>query len=511
MTKIEVLLKRFDDAMSIAQWWRPTLDTAYKYTMPNRNSFNYYYPGKQNDIGVYDITAVLAARSFASKMHSTLTPPFIKWADLSAGSDISDNDKQDVNEALQAITDVLFKHLHSSNFDMAANENYMDLAVGTAVLKIDEGTDDNPLIFTSVPISEMSFEEDMFGTLDNCYREFKVKLYQIKELWPKASLPHSITALIDDDKNKEITLKECTIVSDSEKEEKKYTYTVIETITNTIIYEHVEPSSCWVPFRWSKLAGDTFGRGPAIEMLKTVKTLNEVVEYELRAAALAIAPPFISYNNSEINTRTFRVTPHALIQLNTMPGMGKPLEQLMTNPNVQFGQLLVGDFRQQINKAFYTDPLGPIDSPAKTATEITIRQQQLLEEIGPAFGRLQTEFLSRVIARCIYILSKKGLIPAMRVDGKLITVKYRSPLARSQAQADVLSFQQMHQTLAGILGPELSLLSIKSDELPRWLAERLGVDLELVRSPFELQQMQQQVMQLAQQQQIQQLPTQQAA
>ena len=498
--------------MTVSALWRPKLDTAYRYIMPNRNSFYYNsYPGRQQDVDVYDTTAVMAARSFASKLHSTLTPPFIKWCDLTAGPEIAESDREQVDKMLQQITDVLFKYLYASNFDLAVNECYMDLAIGTAVLKIDEGTDEQPFVFTAVPVNEMAFEEDAYGVLDNCYREFCVKGYEIKTLWPKAKLPQTLALEIERDDTKEIRLKESTTVSDVDRSTKEYTYTVIETVTNTVIYEHKETSSCWTPFRWSKLAGDVFGRGPGIESLKTVKTLNEMIKYELQGAAISIAPPFLSYNNSEINSKNFRIRPNTLIQVNAIPGMGKPLEQLITNPNIQYAQLLAVDMRQQINKAFYTDPLGPIDSPAKTATEITIRQQQLMEEIGPAFGRLQAEFLSRVIERCIYILSRKGLIPSMRVDGKLITVQYRSPLARSQAQAEVMNFQQMRDVLAATVGPELTLMAIKTDELPLWLAERFGVNMELVRSPFELQMLQQQIQQLAMQQQIQQLPTQQAA
>jgi hypothetical protein len=508
--KVKNLMRRFDSAASIAQLWRPHLDTAYKYIMPNRNSFYYSTPAQQKDTEVYDTTAVMAARSFASKLHATLTPPFIQWADLTAGSEIRESEREEANLLLQEITKVLFKFIHASNFDLAINENYMDLTIGTATLKIDEGTDDNPFIFTATPVSEMAFEEDAYGVLDNCYREFTIKGYEITQLWPDARLPHDLADAIAKDDTKEVKLREMTVVKYIG-DYKEYNYYVIEPEKGSIIYENTEPSSCWIPFRWSKLSGDTFGRGPGIEVLKTIKTLNKVVEFELKGAALAIAPPFISNNNSELNVNNFSIRPNALIQVNTpMPGI-KALEQLMVNPNIQFGQLLAGDFRQQINKAFYTDPLGPIDAPAKTATEILQRQQQLMEEIGPAFGRLQTEFLRRVIDRCIYILSKKGLIPSMRVDGNLITIQYRSPLARSQAQSEVINFQQMYQVLAGIVGPELALLGINADELPEWLSERFGVDLNLIKSAMDLQMLQQQIMQLAQQQQVQQLPTPQAA
>jgi hypothetical protein len=500
--KVDKLLKRFEVAKVPALMWRSKLLDAYRYIMPNRDSFTMPSPGQQLDALVYDGTAILAARQLASKLHSTLTPPFIKWADLVSGSEIAEDEKKAVDEALQEITNIFFKYLQASNFDQAVNEGYMDLTIGTALLKFDEGTDDRPFNFTAIPINQAAFEEDCNGVLDNVYREFNVNLRDINDLWPEAKISSSLLHLLTQDENKKVMIKEMSTVKNLYFDTKEYTYTVIETVDNTIIYELKSQSTCWIPFRWSKLAGDTFGRGPGIEMLSVIKRLNKVVEYELTGAALSIAPPFVSYNNSEWNSNTFRVRPNELIQLNAMGAMAagmRPLEPLMTNPNVQIAQYITEKLESQIKKAFYSDPLGPIDSPAKTATEITIRQQNLMEEIGPAFGRLQSEFLVRIIERGIYILSRKGLIPALKIDGKVISIKYRSPLARSQAQADVLGFSQFYESLASIVGPEMALIGINPEQLPLWLGERFGIDMKLIKSPFDIQLIQQQMQQVAMQ------------
>jgi hypothetical protein len=112
-----------------------------------------------------------------------------------------------------------------------------------------------------------------------------------------------------------------------------------------------------------------------------------------------------------------------------------------------------------------------------------IRQQQFMEEIGPAFGRLSVELLPKIINRVIFILQRKGFLPeTLRIDNKNITIRYQSPLVRSAAIQKIQNLQNYVSILQPILGPQLTVASLNIEAMPQWLSDKLDVDETLVKS-----------------------------
>src|SRR5690349_18629576 len=134
ISKLERYKTRYKRAYSIAQQWTSLLEACQHYCVPHRDIFYYSNStqGQQKNGKVYDTTAVAATRTFVSKVQGALTPPQQTWAHLEAGSDIPEDQKDEANKILQAMNDKIFDYLRHSNFDLAINECYMDLAVGTA-------------------------------------------------------------------------------------------------------------------------------------------------------------------------------------------------------------------------------------------------------------------------------------------------------------------------------------------------------------------------------------------
>lgn len=77
--------------------------------------------------------------------------------------------------------------------------------------------------------------------------------------------------------------------------------------------------------------------------------------------------------------------------------------------------------------------------PFQDATEAWfwfIQAQEARNE-GARYGRLQTELLTPLIQRVFAILKRRGEIPDIELDGRTVVLDYRSPLAKSQSQADI--------------------------------------------------------------------------
>ncbi len=85
-----------------------------------------------------------------------------------------------------------------------------------------------------------------------------------------------------------------------------------------------------------------------------------------------------------------------------------------------------------------------------TATEINVRMEILRQITGPVFGRLQAEFLQRVVARSFGLLLRNGRLPPMPdeiQDLDSLSIRYVSPLARSQRQSEVIAIETYEQSL----------------------------------------------------------------
>jgi len=142
-----------------------------------------------------------------------------------------------------------------------------------------------------------------------------------------------------------------------------------------------------------------------------------------------------------------------------------------------------------------------MDSPTKTATEMSMRGQELVMSAGSAFSRLQTEFVEKVIRRVVHILSSEGKIDPVQVDGRLVTIKHTSPLAKAQDQEDLLSMQQFME-MGAAFGPEMFGLGAKLEDIVAWTGQKLGIEQKLLRTDAERAVMQEQAadMMTAQQQ-----------
>ena len=82
--------------------------------------------------------------------------------------------------------------------------------------------------------------------------------------------------------------------------------------------------------------------------------------------------------------------------------------------------------------------------------------------------------------RALAILRRRGEIPDLAVDGRLIELQYRSPLAQAQANRDVQATLLWLQAAAG-LGP-VALGTINVEAAAHWLGTAFGVPGQLIRA-----------------------------
>jgi hypothetical protein len=494
-------LERYRKAKAFRENWVPLFEECYEYALPQRESFYYEEAGQRRDDKIFDETAVVGVQEFASRLQSGLVPNFARWADLVSGSEVPKEERDRVDNDLDEVTEYVFEILQSSNFNQEVHESFMDLAVGTGVLAVEEGDSINPVVFSAIPLPHIVLDTGPDDRIDHVFRERKkVRFADLKLLYPKGTFDQRVASKMNGDDTTTVLEVVCRNY-DLRNEEAYYHYAICME-TETVLYKKEMKgvgSNPFICFRWSKCAGEVYGRGPLLNALSAIKTTNLTIELILENAQMSISGIYQMEDDGVINPDTIRLVPGTIIP-KAMGSQG--LQPINAAGRFDVAQLILSDMRLNIKRALYNDMLGNPDRTPATATEVAERMADLSRRMGSAFGRLQAELVQPVLQRVIYILKKQGRIEVPVINGREVKIRSVSPLAQAQANQDISNVARYLQLVGGVFGPEMLQLLIDSEKTATYLGKKFGVPESLIRDEEERKQIAAIAQQLAQQQQM---------
>ena len=483
--KANAILEKYKEAVAVKDHWRDKFEEAYEYCLPNRESFYDESPGQKRTDKIFDETAVVGVQEFASRLQSGIVPTFARWADFQAGVEIPEEQKSQVNLQLDKITEYVFEILQNSNFNQEVHEAFMDLAVGTGCMLVEEGDAVNPVKFTAVPLPKVCLLNGPDGKIDTVYRTRKVKPEHIKVLYPKAVMPENFDLL---QQKKELTVIEAVYKIYQDNEE-KYKYCVVLENPKAVIFEEEysgEGSNPYLVFRWNKASGEVYGRGPVFNAMSAIKTCNLTIELILQNAQMSVSGVYTYEDDGVINPDNISLVPGSLIPV--APG-SRGLVPIQSASNFDVAQLVLNDMRQNIKKALYMEALGRPEGTPMTATEVSERMADLSRQIGSSFGRLQSELITPLLKRIIRILSKQGRIDIPKVNGREVKIAPRSPLAQAQHLQDVADVTRFNEIIGATFGPQMVNLIVDQNTTAKYLAEKMNLPEKLIRNEEEQQEL----------------------
>lgn len=499
------LKKREAKAFEITSQWTSHLTDAYEYFLPNRNLFDGAQNGQKKMDKIFDSTALEAIQQGASKLQENIAPIWARWATLEPSEQVikalqSGNfavSEEDVRRNLEEQGKIIFDYINRSNFATQFYELGLDLLIGTGTLRIDEDDDEEmPIIFSAIPQKGIAFEEGPSGSIETHWRRFKVKARDLERKWRGFKPSSSIANKIQNSPEEEVDVSEGVIFVP---QTKRYYGCVWVGKESTISWEEdFGKSSPWVTGRYSKCAGEIRGRGPALQALPDVRSLNKVKEFQFQKAAIDLAGMYTATDDGVTNPYNISISPGIVIPVGSNNSSNPSIQRLDTGANLQLSQYLFENLSMSVKKALFNDLRDPTGA-VRSATEVAIESRELAKRIGSAFGRLQTEVLIPIIKRVSAILVRRGLLQPMEINGKEIAVRFTSPLARAQDSEDILNVQQAVQFVLQNAGPDQAKIGFKLEDFGTWVATKTGMPAELVRTPQEKQQVIQAGAQVAQQ------------
>jgi len=488
------LLKRFSKAKAIKnQNWYNHMRECYEYAAPQRETFFDHSPGAKKNTTIFDDTAVVGLETFASRLQTYMVPPWQQWGLITLGPQVPEEVGEEtiefqgkevtINEALELTTDIVFDYIHRSNFDTMVYPALIDLGISTGNMTCEYDAKKDELVFNALPMPQVYLEPGPRGSIDNHWREWEIELSHIKRLWPDAKLNEELNRQLDQKPNKKAWFVEgCVYDGDV------YRYVVIDRARKSFIVDRESASSPFISFRSAVTAGETYGRGRVMSVLPSIKTLNLVAEYELTSGAIAASGVWTGVTDGQFNPYNVDIAPGVIIPVMSNDARNPSIAPLPMDFNFQFTQIQKSELQNTINTALFANPIGSMEDPTKTATEITMRKQMDMQQSGGFFSRLFTEFVNKVITRIVFLLSSEGIIPQINIDGRNYKVKHTSPLALAMDLEDVQNLDEVIQRLMSY-DPTGALLAggLKMEDIPKFISDRIGIDPGLVRTKQEQQ------------------------
>jgi hypothetical protein len=492
----EALCKRYDALKGNRGTFESHWQEIGEYIFPRRADFNVQRTeGDKRQQRIYDSTGIQALELLAAGLHGMASNPASRWFSLKT-SDENLNENDNVREWLSNVEDRIFSKMHSpgSAITTHLHELYLDYAAfGTAVMFIGVAKAEG-LLFQTRFLGECVIDENAEGNVDTVIRCFKMSVRQMVQRWG-SKVSEDVRKKHADDKLDEMVDVLHAVYPREDRDQHK------ETPDNmpwaSIYLEKKEKHELQVggfeefPYavpRWYKVAGERYGRSPAMTALPDVKMLQEMMKTTIKAAQKIVDPPLLVPDDGMVGP--VRTVPGGL---NFYRGE-REIVPLQTGGNIPLSLEMMQDLRNRIMSTFFVDQLQMTGNADMTATEVMQRTEERMRLLGPILGRMEAELLGPIISRVFGILSRNNELPEQpeELDGVEWRVEYVSPIALAQRGQKVERAVQM-LTIAGQMAafdPNV-MARFDSERFLPWIANELGVDPDLVLDDEEFAQKQQ--------------------
>lgn len=396
-------------------------------------------PGTRRRDRIYDSTGVFALEQFAALLASQLTNSAIKWLNLRARDEDLNTDP-DVSTWLAMARDQMLSlfNVPETQFHTATNELYLDQGgFGTGIFVIEELPTAPFVMFRTWPVRQVYVMENARGELDTFFIIIRWNAEQAAQFYSDAELPSKIREAREKEPTKEWEFlrvirprkqRDRSRVDPANKPIESIHVSLDESV---VLRESGFDLHPVIGVRAAKLAGEEYGRGPAMNMLPDIQMLQRVMEVTIRGAQLAIAPPLQGPDEGIIGP--VRMTPHAMNYIRQ--GSRMKIEPIELGARPDFGETFMENIRKSIFRGFFLDPadLDPLQ-PRVTATAVLDRRDERFRRLAPLVNRMQVEFLSPLVERVLRVMIKRELIPPppeVLIDRE-VDVVFTSPAAQAQ-------------------------------------------------------------------------------
>ncbi|TCT34643.1 portal protein [Martelella mediterranea] len=433
MSETTRLKQRRNVAQRERDEFQPLLDEAYQYAIPFRKSANSERNGRSRGEKrvdqVFDHTAVDSAFRFAGKLQQDFWPAGQDNFKLEPGPVIvNPAERDELAKQLEPIGSVAGAFFDDGDWDMAFHEMALELSAGTGAILMDSTNEPDKLWEPmSVPIDELLLENGPRNRISGIFWTRKMTIRVVKETWPRARLSEEMKELLRDKPEEEIDIYQDTVY-DARKSE--WIMTVWCKKQSAKLRQKKSRTCPWLVPRYFRVPGETYGRGPVMLAMPTIKTLNTTARLQLQAASIAMLGIYTAVDDGVFNPDLAVQAPGAFWKVARNGGSLGPSVQRFPDPRIDLQNMVLNEMRMGVKATMMDQSLPAEGAAVRSATEILERVKRLASDHLGAYGRLVKEVTIPAVKRVLELAYNRGLIASdIPIDQLLVRVKIKSPLA----------------------------------------------------------------------------------
>ena len=321
--------------------WLEVWREVRRYCMPTYSDF--LTEGGVRGKYIFDTTAIEARERLAAGMFNWMAPPDKRWFELVPQDNELAKDEE-VKDYFGEVTRIVAVSLANSNWASILIQALNNLACGLdAVVYCEDGGDQSVLSFTSFPIETVCYSEDSRGHVDTLFREVEMTARQLMQEFEEDHLPDKIREEAGNPDKKDTKHKILHGVFPRHDREKgcldrknmPFADVYIDEESSTIIYEGGFEEYPFAVCRFEKSDNETYGRGPGVNMLPTIKMANRMSEAYILGREHQSDPTYLVPDGSLV-AKDFNRDPGAVIPYKPDINGSKP--EMLPN-NINFGTL----------------------------------------------------------------------------------------------------------------------------------------------------------------------------
>ncbi len=409
---------------------------------------NYNTPGMKKTQRQIDATGMMANARFAAICDSLLTPSNMIYQRLAVSDDQLMKDRN-VRLWCEQAGNILFKERYAptANFAAQNHANFRSLgAFGNLAMFIDELDDPEitGLRYAGLPMGEVFFITDHQNRVIGFIRWFKFTARQAHLKWPGQLPPNMQTAY---NQQSELKYNFIHVVVPRDRDDydpdrldargKRWQSTYISLEGHCLMFKagsDIEGGYRTFPLaagRYAQAPDEVYGRGWAMDVLPSLKTLNAQKSVMLRAGHLAVDPVKLVKDDGIVG---FKNRPGAM-NPGGIDDQGREMVKNMPVGDTQIGKEAMAEERAIINdNALVTLFQILVKTPQMSATEVIERANEKGILLAPTMGRQQSEYISPMTMRELDVLAYQRKLPpqppVMREAKANLHIIFDNPLSR---------------------------------------------------------------------------------
>jgi hypothetical protein len=482
-------------------WWSHWSRLA-EFFMPRRYTWlvvaNRMWRGAPINDAIIDSTGALAVRTCAAGMWTGLTSPSRPWFTLEIGNTDTALDA-DGKAWLKDTQDKVYTVLSQSNFYNTMSQAFQDVTVfGTAPVIIYEDYED--VIRCYLPCAgEYYLAVGARLSVNTLYREFTLTVSEIVEQFGLSNCSDAVKNLWNSGGS---SLSAEIVVAHaiepnyaiSGRADKKSIKVAPGTFSFKEIYwlkGQMTPNPLSVrgfhnpPFmaaRWATVSNDAYGRSPCMDCLGDNKQVQTETRRKAEFIEKGVRPPMGA--NPELKNEPSSIIPGMITYMNTSDGKKGFWPLFQVEP--QWVNALAQDIQlvsARIQHCLFVDLFMAISRmegvQPRNELELTQRNLERLQELGPFVQMFENEFAGPAIRRILDIMQRRKMLKPMppSLQGIQLRINYVSIMKLAQRATESVALKDVFQTggamssaahAAGLPDP---LRIINLDKAMRYYAE----------------------------------------